>query len=84
MSDTETLNCRIEFDKYDGYKDNAETVFVADAIKDNEVIERIVHTTYDDAEDDIVFTSRGEDPDRIRIDEQKVWLGYDDEFVVTR
>jgi hypothetical protein len=59
-------------------------VYIAEAYKDGGRIERLVHTSYADAKEDIEISTGTDNPDRIEIDKEKVWLGQDDEFHVTR
>lgn len=59
-------------------------VYVAEAYKDGERIERLVHTTYADAKEDIEITTSLDNPDDIVIESERLWLGEDEEFHVTR
>jgi len=60
------------------------TVWIAEAYLDGERIERIVHTTEDDAREDIEISTDHKDPDRIEVDECRLWLGQAEGFEVSR
>lgn len=61
-----------------------EYVYVAEAYKDGDRVEQIVHTTRQDAKEDIQVSTNLDNPDRIEINKRKVYLGHDDRFLVTK
>jgi hypothetical protein len=60
------------------------TVYIAEAYKDGERIERVVHTNHADAKEDIDVLTFGENPDRVEITEERLYLGDDDVAVFER
>lgn len=58
------------------------SVYVAEAYKDGERIEQIVHTSYADAKEDIEVCTSLKDVDEIEVHERHLYLGNDDEFHV--
>ena len=60
------------------------TVYVAEAYKDGQRIEQLVHTSYRDAKGDIEISTNLDDPDEIQIHERRLWLGEHEKFVAKR
>ena len=54
-----------------------DTVWVAEAYKDGERIEQLVHINYGDAKEDIEITTRSDDPDDITFTEKRLYRGKD-------
>lgn len=59
-------------------------VYVAEAYKDGDCIEQLVHTSYSGAKEDIEVSTSLDDPDEITVERKRLWLGGDTEFHVTR
>jgi hypothetical protein len=59
-------------------------VFVAEAFVYGDRMERVIHTSWEDAKEDIEELTDGRRTDRIHVTKEKLYLGDDDEFHVTR
>lgn len=59
-------------------------IYIAEAYKDGQRIERIAHTSYEGAKEDIEVSTSLDDPDEITIDEERLYLGQDDVFHIER
>lgn len=62
---------------------NKNYVYIAEAWKNGKRIERIVHTNEADAWEDIEISTNGEDPDKLTVEKERLYLGQDDEYVAT-
>lgn len=60
------------------------TVYVAEAYKDGERIEQLVHVNESDAYEDINITTSTDNPDRIEVSERRLWLGQSESFTAER
>lgn len=61
-----------------------DNVWVAEAWKDGERIERVVHKNKHDAREDIEVCTALDDPDRIDIERERLWLGSSNDWHITR
>lgn len=59
-------------------------VYVAEAFKDGERIEHIIHKNESDALEDILICTAGDEPDEITVNKEGLYLGEDTEWVVAR
>lgn len=59
-------------------------VWIGEAYKDGERIERVVHKHEDDARKDIEICAAVHDPDEIRVEKEKLHLGQDTEWHIER
>ncbi len=59
-------------------------VYIGEAWKNGELIKRIVHKNKHDAREDIQITTGLDNPDRIEVNKEKLYLGEDEEWHIER
>ena len=59
-------------------------VYIGEAWKNGELIKRIVHKNKYDAREDIQITTGSDNPDRIEVNKEKLYLGEDSEWHISR
>lgn len=57
-----------------------EHIWIAEAYKDGERIERIIHKNEHDAREDIEISTNTRNPDEIRVEREQIFLGEDTEW----